>query len=1036
MPRTHSLIRIEPLMPNTHCYFHDHGALLDRLATGLKRRAQEVVFLIGSPLSASRLPGSPGVPGVNGVIELIRAEFAADPGQLEKLNEVLDRAGLNRYQEAFLFLQGRRGQQTANEIIRNAVLNARTAPKSGSSDHGNLDDACRAMEFDTHGWALAPGIGALGRLIVDYPDRFGRSVLTTNFDPLLEIAIRHAGGVYFRTTLHADGNLSQTEGTGCHVIHLHGYWYGSDTLHTPQQLSQPRPRLRASLSSLLRNKLVIACGYGGWDDAFTEALMEVVRDDTAYPEIIWTFYENQPVLLDTLSERLSPGIDRGRITLYSGIDCNLFFPGLYDVWSRLDPCLKGSAPARSNPVHVTDALANELIAKPAATTILEGDDEDRPPLIDICVGRDNELGMLRESEAKTIFITGFGGQGKSTLAAKYYSEAQSTPSRFSLLVWRDCKEESERFETQLTSVIEKLSGGKISGKDLAQQSLEAIIDLLLTYIQNIDMLFVFDNADHYVDIDTRQMVGSADRFVTKLLGSSARTQVIFTCRPSIEYAGPSALSIHLEGIDLEAAQGLFAARRANSTLPRVEAAHTLTKGHAFWLDLLALQVAQGRDLDAILSEIRTGGGPLPATTLNSIWATLQDREQAVLRVMAETVKPESEATIADYLASSLTFNKVAKALRSLRSRNLVVIKPRLRGTDLLELHPLVRNFIRQSFPKPDRAPYIARILTVYKTVMGKFTTRLNQRPPLSVLQYWTQNAELDIAVGNFSDAFATLHQVVHAFLAGAYPRELARVSRLLFASVDWVAEHSAIPEFELVFQSHIRILSHLGETKEVDVLLDEYERTVPNRDARYIRYCELRCYSLWFRSAIAEAAKWGRIGQLLIESSDIDSAGSGSMKHALALAERDAGRPESALPIFLEGRALAQVVDPEELDERRRADHYGNIGRCLHFMGQIEAALVCYQKSALLLERGPEKENVMHRAYCRTWIGELLAGRDELKAAHTFLQSAVRLWQQVAPLKTLEVSGLMKDIEIRAGRQLRLSDGDAEKICMDWILGR
>jgi len=105
-------------------------------------------------------------------------------------------------------------------------------------------------------------------------------------------------------------------------------------------------------------------------------------------------------------------------------------------------------------------------------------------------------------------------------------------------------------------------------------------------------------------------------------------------------------------------------------------------------------------------------------------------------------------------------------------------------------------------------------------------------------------------------------------------------------------------------------------------------------------------------------------------------------------------------------------------------------------MGQIEAALVCYQKSALLLERSPESDNVTHRAYSRTWIGELLAGREELRSAYAFLQSAVRLWQQVGPPKTLAVSGLMKDIELRAGSPLRIKDREAEKSCLDWILGR
>ena len=132
------------------------------------------------------------------------------------------------------------------------------------------------------------------------------------------MAIRKAGGQCFRTSLHSDGNPAATEAPGCHVIHLHGYWYGSDILHTGRQITQERPRLKAWLGALLRNKLVVVSGYGGWDDAFTEALMDVVRDDTAFPEILWTFHSRQPA--DALLQRLAPGMDRSRIMLYGEID--------------------------------------------------------------------------------------------------------------------------------------------------------------------------------------------------------------------------------------------------------------------------------------------------------------------------------------------------------------------------------------------------------------------------------------------------------------------------------------------------------------------------------------------------------------------------------------------------------------------------------------------------------------------------------------------------------------------------------------------
>src|SRR3954464_2152130 len=127
--------------------FHDAAALLDRLSTGLSKRPQEVVFLVGAPLSSPVSPGAPGVPDVNGMIHLIRTEF--DPGSAERaaLEDELQAAGKRLYQAAFSFLQGRRGQQTANEIVCKAVLASREAtaitPPISFTDAVAMEAACR-----------------------------------------------------------------------------------------------------------------------------------------------------------------------------------------------------------------------------------------------------------------------------------------------------------------------------------------------------------------------------------------------------------------------------------------------------------------------------------------------------------------------------------------------------------------------------------------------------------------------------------------------------------------------------------------------------------------------------------------------------------------------------------------------------------------------------------------------------------------------------------------------------------------------------
>jgi hypothetical protein len=112
--------------------------------------------------------------------------------------------------------------------------------------------------------------------------------------------------------------------------------------------------LRASLASLLRNKLIVVCGYGGWDDVFTDTIFDVVSDDAATPEILWAFYTKTPVVSEHLESRISVGANRGRVTLYQGVDCNVFFPALYEGWTTIEPGTSRHA-LRANPVSTLAA---------------------------------------------------------------------------------------------------------------------------------------------------------------------------------------------------------------------------------------------------------------------------------------------------------------------------------------------------------------------------------------------------------------------------------------------------------------------------------------------------------------------------------------------------------------------------------------------------------------------------------------------------------------------------------------------------------
>jgi tetratricopeptide (TPR) repeat protein len=760
--------------------------------------------------------------------------------------------------------------------------------------------------------------------------------------------------------------------------------------------------------------------------------MEVVRDEAAFPDILWTFHQENPSVETSLADRLGPGIARGRVCLYSGIDCNQLFPELLSAWANLhapDPLVGNS---RSNPVEVSEEFRHRVEFQPQLPTTVEGDDEDRPPYVEICVGRETELKAIRTSTAKIVFVTGLGGQGKSTVAARFFSEARDS-HLFSVFVWRDCKGETERFENQLASVVERFSGGRISGQDLAKQSAASIVEVLMSFIKDRSVLFVFDNVDHYVDLENRSLIAGPNSFVEALLRSQFPSRAIFTCRPSVVYDPSRVLTCHLEGLGLPAAKQLFSARNAPSTSEEIEDAHSATEGHAFWLDLLATQVAK-RDISVnlrrLVRDIRSGSGRLPENTFNSIWATLNERERTVLRAMAETVRPETTDDLARYFSSTMHYRKLMRTISGLRTLNLVVVKRSPNAPDVLELHPMVRHFIRTKFTRAERVGYIDPIIKAYRFLIGNHRPELLQRPSLSVLHFWTGSAELATEAGRYSEAFKTLEEVADPFESSAYPREFCRVARFLLASVDCVSDHAKFSGFEGVFDSYVTFLNDLGEFAEVDELLELYEKTVPQKDARYINYCDMRCFAAWSRGEFSRAVEWGKSGRDL-KASGVDTEY--DVTQHLALAERDAGHPESALTFFLFGRPLSQATDTEEPDEELGGEYYGNIGRCLQFMGQIDGALTCFQKSALLLEKS---RHIVNQGFARQWIGEVLAGRQLFNLAKVFYRAAYLKCQHTSPPRAQHMLDLSRELEVRAPRRLEAGDAELEMACRDWIFGR
>lgn len=387
-----------------------------------------VAFLVGSPLS---LKDGTGVPGIMTMLDFVRAEIRERAAfALEQFESALSgKDGADAYQAAMKWLGVNAGQDAVNEVIAKAVLQARkpTAGECPAGSDGQPDD-----------WNIPAGTTALAELVTRGGDRFLGPILTTNFDPLISLGIRKSGGRASRRVLTADGTLAgsaEDEPGVCSVIHLHGFWRDSDTLHTQAQLTASRPRLKASLQRLLvaQRRTLIVAAYGGWDDVFTQALAELMNDEQAQLDVIWCFYENEPDQVEQrygkLLHDMKPAIVLNRFRPFGGIDCHTIFTEILSTlrgmsspavvassvssplagWEHIDSTYLNSLPALS---------PNEIVryfdgAVPTWSHAVSAAIPRRQAVVEVT---ENFAKVAKDNTPRSMhLIRAAGGEGKSTV---------------------------------------------------------------------------------------------------------------------------------------------------------------------------------------------------------------------------------------------------------------------------------------------------------------------------------------------------------------------------------------------------------------------------------------------------------------------------------------------------------------------------------------------------------------------------------------------------------------------------------------------
>ena len=283
-----------------------HDDAKARLLEAIHRETdRKIVFLIGSGMS---------VPAIPSTKLLCKSLELALGGTWEAPT---DQWG-ERYRWLANKLKVRKGPKALASVIREAVLSACPNGSAGTP-------AISASE-----WTVPKQQTALASLIGCISQERRAAVLTTNFDPLTEVALHRVG--IPATTFNAAGpgfpELDTVLNT-LPVIHLHGYWESGATLSTDSELLLARGEVESRLMDLFDNSILVVAGYGGWEDSFTRSLSALVRTSKfslLQSEILWLHHGPASSSPAVMSMRGTPAFLE-----YENVDAQSLFQTLADM---------------------------------------------------------------------------------------------------------------------------------------------------------------------------------------------------------------------------------------------------------------------------------------------------------------------------------------------------------------------------------------------------------------------------------------------------------------------------------------------------------------------------------------------------------------------------------------------------------------------------------------------------------------------------------------------------------------------------------
>lgn len=670
---------------------------------------------------------------------------------------------------------------------------------------------------------------------------------------------------------------------------------------------------------------------------------------------------------------------------------------------------------------------------------------DTPPIIECWAGRVDELNALKLSH-KACFITGIGGQGKSALASKFLTSVDR--NEYIYCDWRDFKEEELNFQTKLFQLIELVSDNQIKSSSLIGLETDILVDRFFTLLGRKKGIFVFDNIDKYIDLQSFTPTGDMKRFFEYVLSAPHNSRFIFTCRPFIHFAGVGSYQIRLEGLKLSEVEELIAKYHKNiKSHDLTHLANRLfqnTQGHPLWMGLIlaqsrvnfnqinvVLEKIEKRDLSKDDTNFST---IVSATVLEDLWDGLKEREKIILRTLSICNIAESKEELSKIVEKKINYNQFSKGLRSLKSLNLIVEKE---GEGFLELHPLVREFIKGKYDTREQESYIALYVNYLDGFILLLKNKFGKVLPHDDIDLLLKKVEVLINAGRLQGAIDELRLTSDSLLISGYCEEFLRLCDLVIDRLTWT--HSFITNILGIHEFMDAFFTRSADFGRYDIFdkyIEKYKSVFQIADSNQILIKSSQCHRYWVQGDIEKSINYGKSATDLIDLLGQKDIWSG--KHRYHLALRDSGIETNilkALEYFCEGRSLDELTN-NDID-LTFSTHYGNIGKCYLLLNEYDMALKLVCKSYQSFVNGNLSYHGVHNiGYASKWLSEIFKiTMPNSPASLYFLLNARNSWKNDMPGEANKISQIISGYPSNTANQsiISLESWQITKYCNDMV---